>query len=372
MRILRTTLGAAMALLVVSHAHADQPATTPPTSQSQAGAPSAPPGGATSPTIPKLGSAGISEEARRHFAAGVSLLQDPEGAQVEEAYREFRAAYEISDSAKILGNMGFCAMRLERDGEAIEAYSRYLRDVPDIDPDERAQIVRDLQTLTVGVVRLAIEVDKPGVRLIDVRTPVRGERVTNTYGPVTTGKVELGVRPGHHIITAKLPDHEDAMWEVDVFAGSRDRYGFTMRPRAVASPSGPSQNGGGASTGPWIVMAIGGAMLVGSAVTGIVALGKTHDIESRCPGDVCPRAFDLEGERSSAKTFVRITDVLLIGGGAVTLGGLGWLLLGNRKSEGEREPGKPAASSAHAKGALALPSLGCGPDGCRASMKVVF
>jgi pimeloyl-ACP methyl ester carboxylesterase len=79
----------------------------------------------------------ISDEARTHFKAGVSLLQDPEGERVEEAYREFKAAYAISKSPKILGNMGFCAMRLERDGEAIEAYSQYLREVPDIDADER-------------------------------------------------------------------------------------------------------------------------------------------------------------------------------------------------------------------------------------------
>ena len=64
----------------------------------------------------------ISDEARTHFKAGVSLLQDPEGERVEEAYREFKAAYAISKSPKILGNMGFCAMRLERDGEAISRF----------------------------------------------------------------------------------------------------------------------------------------------------------------------------------------------------------------------------------------------------------
>src|SRR5204862_2185311 len=107
-------------------------------------------------------------------------------------FLEQKKPYDISQSPKMLGNMGFCAMRLERDGEAIDAYSRYLREVPDIDADERAQIVRDVQTLSVGVVRLTLDVDKPGVRIVDVRTPVRGERVTNTYGPVS-GTLEIGV-----------------------------------------------------------------------------------------------------------------------------------------------------------------------------------
>lgn len=348
MRTSRTALGVLAVMLVASRANAqDTPGLPAASAQAPAG--------------------GISEEAKRHFSTGVTLLQDPEGEKVEEAYREFRTAYDLSGSAKILGNMGFCAMRLERDGEAIEAYSRYLREVPDIDADERAQIVRDLQTLTVGVVRVTIEVDKPGVRLLDVRIPVRGDRVTNTYGPVD-GKIELGLRPGHHVITAKLPDHEDAVWELDAFAASRDRHAFTMRPRIVAPPPGavgPGQHHG-SHVGPWIVMGIGGAMLVGGAVTGIVALGKTADIEEKCPNDVCPRGFDLDGERSSARTFVRVTDVLLIGGGLVTLGGLGWLVLGSRSGGGATEPPRAATAGAFS------PSAGCGPDGCKASVKVVF
>jgi hypothetical protein len=357
MRTLRTTLGATLlagAVLVAAPAHADDPAA--PAATTPAAAPA------------KANPTGISEEARRHFAAGVSLLQDPEGEKVEEAYREFRTAYDVSGSPKILGNMGFCAMRLERDGEAIEAYSRYLREVSDIDADERAQIVRDLQTLTVGVARLTIEVDKPGVRIIDVRIPVRGERVTNTYGPVT-GKLDIGVRPGHHVITAKLNDHEDATWEVDAFAASREKNTFVMRPRLVAQPTpmpGPGDSGRGPNVGPWIVMGIGGAMILGGTVTGFVALGKTSDIDDKCPNDTCPRTFDLDSERSSAKTFVRITDVLLIGGGLVTAGGLGWLLLSGR---GEREPAKGASRS---RVSIPMPIAGCGPDGCRASMKVVF
>lgn len=352
MRFLRTTLGVIAGMLVASQALADEP---PPTAPS--------PATTARPSEPAKGSPslGISEEARTHFAAGVALLQDPEGEKVEEAYREFQKAYEISASPKILGNLGFCAMRLERDGEAIEAYSRYLREVPDIDADERAQIVRDLQTLTVGVARLSIQTDKPGVRILDVRTPTRGERITNIYGP-TDGKIDIGVRPGHHVITAKLVDHEDAVWEVDAFAASRDKYAFTMRPRVIAQPPGQARSGNAI---PWIVMGIGGAMVVGGTVTGLVALDKTHGIESKCPNDVCPKGFDLDRERTSAKTFVRVTDVLLIGGGVVTLGGLGWLLFGGEKREGV--PAKPAA-----RATLPVPSAGCGLDGCRASVKGVF
>jgi len=56
----------------------------------------------------------ITEEARTHFAAGVALLQDPKAPRYEEAYREFKTAYAASPSYKILGNLGLCAMKIER------------------------------------------------------------------------------------------------------------------------------------------------------------------------------------------------------------------------------------------------------------------
>jgi hypothetical protein len=283
-------------------------------------------------------SQGISDEAKQHFQAGVSLLQDPEGERVEDAYREFKKAYEISGSSKVLGNIGFCAMRLERDGEAIDAYSTYLRDVPDIEAEERAQITRDLQTLTVGVVRVTIEVDRPGVRLVDVRVPVRGDRITNVYGPVN-GKMDIGIRPGHHLVTAKLDGFEDTTWELDAYAGSREKHAFLMQTKVVAPPPPRTANDGetqprrSPSVLPWIIAGTGGAMMIAGTITGVVALGKTSDIEDSCPGNTCPKSFDLEGQRSTARTFVRLTDILLIGGGILLAGGVTWGLLSSGGSE---------------------------------------
>src|SRR4051812_18719060 len=74
----------------------------------------------------------ITPEARARFSAGVNLLKDPEAPRYEEAYREFKAAYAASPSYKILGNLGLCAMKLERDEEAIDAYERYLKEGKDL------------------------------------------------------------------------------------------------------------------------------------------------------------------------------------------------------------------------------------------------
>jgi hypothetical protein len=379
---------AALLVAPLARGQGAPPAAAPSPASTASTAPSAPaPAGASK--SPPDAAAPISAEAKRHFQAGVALLQDPEGERVEEAYREFKAAYEDSASPKILGNVGYCAMRLERDGEAIDAYSTYLRDVKDIAPDERAQITRDLQTLTVGVVRVSIEVDRPGATIQDVRVPVRGDRVTNEYGPVTTGKIELGVRPGHHVFTAKLEGYESATWEVEAYAGSREKHAFAMRPRAVATAPAPGpvltpatgagagaagadRRSGGPGIVPWVVAGAGGAMMIAGAVTGVVALGKTSDIEKSCPNDTCPRSFDLDGERSSARTFVRITDVLLIGGGALVAGGVAWAIIagGGGGSKSAASGVGATARAAHGRGLA--PDLSCGPTGCTGTIGGTF
>jgi hypothetical protein len=322
--------GIATTIALSGTVHAQTPAAAPPP-------PASPNTQAPTPVQPSGPAPAISDQARRHFEAGVALLQDPEGEKVEEAYRQFKTAYDLSGSPKILGNMGFCAMRLERDGEAIDAYSRYLREVSDIDPEERAQIVRDLQTLTVGVARISLEVTPPGATILDERVPVRGPRVTNAYGPVS-GKLDIGVRPGHHVFTAKLPGREDASWELEAYAGAKEAHTFTLKepPKAPPPPSvAGERHEKPSAVGPIVLTAAGGAMLVASGITGIVALNKTSDLEDVCKNNVCPRSFDLAGARSDARTFVGVTDLLLVLGTVTVLGGLYW---GYRVASAGSEP----------------------------------
>src|SRR5689334_22822696 len=157
----------------------------------------------------------ISEDARSHFTAGVSFLQDPDGARYEEALREFQAAYAISPSWKILGNLGLAAMKLERDGEARDAMRGYLDGGgKQLDPQERAQMERDLQALEASLVVVHLEATPNGITLVDERQPLTGGPIINRYGPLT-GPVDLGVRAGHHRFTAKLEGYADQVWEVE-------------------------------------------------------------------------------------------------------------------------------------------------------------
>jgi hypothetical protein len=307
----------------------------------------------------------ISDEAQKHFSAGVSLLQDPDGARYEDAYREFEAAYSASGSPKILGNIGFCALKLERDGDAIESYNRYLHEVPDIDPVEAAQIGRDLATLRAGVVRVIMTIDAPNASIIDKRLPVRGDSITNLYAAVD-GKIDIGVRPGHHIVEVKTGAETLDVWEFDA------KPAATLS-RAVARKPAEPQRRSSSQLVPWVVTGIGAATMAAGGVFGVVTLAKVNTIGSHCPNSECPPTYALSAAQEDARHFIRITDTVLIGGAVIAVTGVG-LLLFSGGSEAPRPPavGPHPATSGSQPRPLPQASLTCFPGTCFATMSGAF
>ncbi len=257
------------------------------------------------------------EEARTHFKAGVILLQDPERPRYEEASAEFKRAYDLVHSPTILGNIGLCAMKLERDAEAIEAYTRYLAEVNDLTPAERAQTERDLVTLKAGLARITVESRPDGAVIRDTRFPARGETVTNSYGPLL-GKVELGLRRGHHIFKARYPDGAESTWEVDV--NSDEAHVFERpveKPSAPVTAQPPTPEQAPTRPIPRVVYIGGiatGVLAVGTIVTGILAVNTRSRFESANDGTNREHASDL---RNTGQTLNVVSDVCL---GATILG----------------------------------------------------
>ena len=266
----------------------------------------------------------ISDEARRRFTAGVTLLKDPEGPRYEEAYREFKAAYAASPSYKILGNLGLCAMKLERDDEAIEAYEKYLAEGKDLSPAEQQQVRSDLATLKTGVTHVVVESDPPGARIFDDRVPNRGERILTTYGPIDHA-TRLGLHQGTHEMSAKLEGYPDQTWNVEAPGGQdlpAHKFVFTApvtaQPLPVAAASSPAPTPAPVATsrpvtgGVWAGVAVTGVFTVATVVTGALALAKHTDYVSANNGTDPSNAQSI---RSTGETLNLVTDVCL--GGAV-------------------------------------------------------
>ncbi|HEU4412669.1 MAG TPA: hypothetical protein VFS43_45920 [Polyangiaceae bacterium] len=305
-------------------------------------------------TAPGARAQEISDEARQHFRAGVNYLQDPDGERIEEAYVEFKRAYEISKSPKVLGNIGLCAIRLERDGEALDAYTRYLSSATGITAEEREQIERDLQTLTASAVRLTITADVKEATIVDARYPVRGAPVTNRYA-LRDGKAEIIVRAGHHVVRLQTEGSDRGQWQFDALGGTAQSKHFQVT-KPAAGPEPAAGPGGGAPVVPWVLVGVGSAALIGGGVTGFLTLRNERDLEKLCPDDLCPLGSDYESKKSSTKTLALTTDVLLISGGVMAAVGAGWLLFGSKGAT------KGATSGMVVGGAA------CTPGGCAATI----
>ena len=108
-------------------------------------------------SLPAAAQDKISEEAKLYFKNGVELIQS-QPPNYQDAYYQFKLAWEKSKSWKVLGNWGLCALKLERDGEAIWAYTEYLKQ-KDIDPDERKDLERDLLLLNGNAASVTLTSD---------------------------------------------------------------------------------------------------------------------------------------------------------------------------------------------------------------------
>jgi hypothetical protein len=281
------------------------------------------------PSVARAGGPAISDDARAKFNVGVTLLTDPEGPRYEEAYLAFKAAYASSPSSKILGNLGLCAMKLERDDEAIAAYEKYLADGKDLARAEQAQVTADLATLKAAVAHVTIETDPPGAEIFDVRIPVRGERVLNDYGTVAA-PTKLGLHQGTHQLTARLEGYPDQTWDVDIVGGQDlppHKFVFTKEaaPQApvplsqapVSAPLAPVATSRPVPTSVWIGVAAAGAFTAATVVTGVLAMGKHNDFETANSGQNPQNAQSI---KSSGQTMNLVSDICL--GGAVVAAGV--------------------------------------------------
>jgi len=292
----------------------------------------------------------VSDAARQHFEAGVHFMQDPDGARYEEAYREFKAAYGESPSWKILGNLGIAAMKLERDGEAIDAFKKYLEQGQrELDRSEREQFQRDVAALETSVVWVTFRSVPEGATLTDQRLAVSGASITNRYAPLA-GELRVGLRSGQHRITARLAGHEDAVWELEAASGSTHEHTFQLvpippepveapapaQPQVTAPPQAePVDVPAPIPTGVYIGLGVTGALAVGTGITAILATSKGSEFEDANDGSQPARAERL---KTSGERLNLITDVLL--GGTVVAGAVTAVLYFTRPEAARAEVGR--------------------------------
>lgn len=264
-------------------------------------------------------------EAKKHMEAGAAFFNDPAGHKCEEAFAEFEKAYELVGSLNALKGMAFCAMFLERDGEAIELYETLLeRKGSQIDRADKQQIESDLKALRAAVAVVTLKTDVAGLTVVDTRTPAKGYPITNRY-KIEEKQLQLGVHPGVHEFRAEVDGKPEQVWRIEIKNGEAYNHVFTFGAADSGTPDKPppKEPEKPARPIPKSVFIVGGATIalgIAGGVVGGLAKVARNDYEA-ANGQETDRA-KLDEMRSKVVTMNLVADIsfgLAVAGAATTL-----------------------------------------------------
>ncbi len=214
------------------------------------------------------------ERARTHFEAGRSYYEQ---ARYEDSAREFEEAFKLSGRAALLLNLSQAYERGLHFDQAIAEIQHYLQLTPNA-PDRKT-----LEDRIVHLQELQSRVQAQPTA--PAPTPAPGA------APAASGEAP-----------APAPD------------------AATPSPAPAAAPAKSESR---LAVPGWILVGSGGAALLVSVITGVVAHGKHSDLEKMCSGSSCPASA--QSTIDSGKTMATVSTVLL--GVGLVAGGIGAVLL---------------------------------------------
>ena len=191
------------------------------------------------------------EAAKRYFQNGVDLITAAQP-NYQDAYYQFQLAYQESNSSwKVLGNLGLCALKLERDQEAAAYYEQYLqKGGSEIAPEERQAIEQDMLLLKGNLATVRITSPVQDLKVVDRRA---GSSAPAQSYSLQGGTLELQLRAGNHTLTAVNGDKK-LTWDVvlEPKAVSAHVFDFDQAvpagaPAAASAPDGAADKPAGGS-----------------------------------------------------------------------------------------------------------------------------
>jgi hypothetical protein len=288
----------------------------------------------------------VRAKASEHFGRGVELFQ-------EEAYRaalvEFQRAYELAPDYRLLYNIAQAKLQVQDYLGAAQSYEGYLAEggaaVPN---DRRVAVEGELAALRERTARVSVTANRDGAEVY-----VDDSKVGMTPLPGT-----VAVNVGRHRITVRSADGISDARTIDVAGGDIADVVFELAAPTQAKlmaattdePSRPWTTSRKVALASW---SVGGALLIGCAVTGVMAKSASDDLDAQLKtADV--RRSSVEDQRDKVGTLALTTDVLLgVGIAAAATGTLLWLV--GRPSE--QQSASAAAPTTSAKLTAGLGTL---------------
>lgn len=265
------------------------------------------------------------EEARLLFEAGARAFND---GRFEVALARFREAYDLSHEPALLYNIGQAADRVRMDREALEAFERYLVEMPD------AENRREVEGRVAALRRILGASTSPAGDAAEDSAPADQDELATTTAIGADGS------------SVAMPGAADDHGPDDGSAGPD-----TLHSVPAADEVSDSETGGSV-LGPlgWTSLGLGVAGLGVSAAA--LALRNTEAEAFNGPGCLEPgrtRSEVCGGRYDAAVTWESVAIGTLIGGGVLVTTGA--VLLGvDTASSGSEEAGSARVACAPAVG----------------------
>lgn len=265
--------------------------------------------------------------ARARFLRGVELYEERDfgGAAVE-----FRQAYEMVPSFRILFNLGRVAVELHDYAGAIDLFTRYLSEGGDqIASDRRRDVQEEILRLRPRVAQIKLETDE-----IDAEILLDDVLVGRTPMPpltVNVGRRRLELRPRRGPSEIRVVDAPGQETVVLRFAHlspgplplppAEPAPGAMVRTSSLPGVSRPS-------AALWMGWTMTALCAAGAAVFGVMAYQAANDLRNLRDSYPVTRA-QLDSQQKTTRTLSLVADGLLAG--AVVFGGLSIYLTVDRQ-----------------------------------------
>jgi len=289
------------------------------------------------------------DEARLRFQKGVQLFKEW---SFEAALAEFRKAYQLAPSYRVLYNIAQVHYELKNYVDALKAFRQYLNEgAADVAPDRRLQVEAEIRKLEgrVGYIEVVANVDTAQVAIDDV--PVG----------ILPMKAPILVNPGVRRVSVTKPGFGTTARNVTIAGGDHAQVQIEMNEAVASRPQRDEAGKKGQPkyelrerprTAMWISLAATGAFTVGAGVFALLAQDAKRDFEQQLGVFPSTRA-DIDEARSTMVRHAAITDGLAAA--AVVSGG--FTLFFALSSVGSREI--PTATSPAATPRVSFsPTLG--------------
>jgi tetratricopeptide (TPR) repeat protein len=259
------------------------------------------------------------EEARSRFQRGVQLFRE---GSFEAALAEFRRAYLIAPSYRLLYNIAQVEFEQKDYVEAIKSFRRYLSEgAGDIPSERRSQVEREIQKLEARIAYLEVATNLDGAQIFvdDVEvghSPLRAAISVNA-GPRRVAVSKEGYGAVARVVSVAGGDR----LKVELDLAETNRLRTTADPgtkKVSVVPKAEPVRASAGQSATFVGLAATGVFAVGTGVFALLAFDAKKDFDAELERFPTSRV-EIDDARSRLRTYAAVTDGLaaatLVAGG---------------------------------------------------------